>query len=346
MGGHPTGVAVDPLGEFVYVVDLTDEFVRQVPLDDLQDSAVRTIPMTDAIGAPTLYARFVEVDPSGDRLFVAHDLGRFSIVDVPSGNVIARSNVAQRPGDMDLLGGMVAVSDPPENEVKLVFASGGVATHSVPDQPTGIAMRIENNGLRVDVTQLLTDRLFTIGTGTHIPTGQAPVAVDYSPDEDVLVVANRGDQSVTVFRSSPVTVSHPDIADARQVVIGPRLPPPPPPSHRIVWTGLDRVYAKIPFVHRAPWKVALELARLDGDPRFELVDDDCSGRVLGPEESCSLLVAFEPPEERDGEERLAVITVEGRGDRAVREHIVVAALPEDAEEEEGGESEATAKKRE
>jgi len=334
MGGHPTGVAVGPDGDFVYVVDLIDELVRKIPVSNLDVSAIQTIPMTDASGSPTLYARWVEVGAWGDTLFVAHDQGNVSIVDVPTGDVDRVSGVVDEPADMALLAGMAVVSDPIDNEVKLVFVNGGVATHAVSDRPTGVEARLENNGIRIHVTQQLVDRVVTVATGATLATGSAPEDVAYSPEEDVLVVANRSDQSVTVFRSPPVVIPHPDLQDARRIVIGPRLPEPEEPLLRIAFTGLEIAYAEARFVNQQAWKLELEGARLEGDPRFELVDDGCAGRLLAPDQACEMLVAFRPPEGVDGEEWRAALSVFAAGAEEASGRILLVAS-EDPDEGEG-----------
>lgn len=206
VGDGPTGVAVSPDGDYVYVSNRQDGTVSVI--DTGSDSVAATIPVGDD-------PLEVAVSPDGDHVYVTSLLdGAVSVIDTETDSVttIAVGNgprgVAVSPdGDTayvtNLGDGTVSVIDTASNTVTSTIAVGD-GPGLVAVSPDGDTAYVANLG---DETVSVIDTETNSVTKT-IAVGELPAGVAVSPDGDRVYVANSdGTMSVIDTETNTVTAT-------------------------------------------------------------------------------------------------------------------------------------------
>jgi YVTN family beta-propeller protein len=191
VGMKPSGVAVSPNGDYVYVTNRLDDTVSVISkytheaITDWRE----TTGQDDRIKVGTAPIG-VAVSPDGKYLYVANHHGNsVSVIDTSDGTVIDTVKEVGR--------GPVGVAVSPNGDhVYVTNQLGG--TVSVISKHT--AFSTEEAPTWEEVT----------GPYNRINVGTAPIGVAVSPGGDHVYVANRGDDTVSVIRTSDNSVVKPN----------------------------------------------------------------------------------------------------------------------------------------
>ncbi len=319
----PTGIALDPDGDYLYIAHDFAEYITRIPTLTLDPAAIEEIPVGHTGGT------HIAVDPEGDVLYeVFSDPttggGDLSWFDVDNGY----SHLGTRTGVAPFPGALVAWVD------HIVFltrqsASGGRQMISVDTKsPTGLILPITGTGdpagvaLRpvlgtgiptYHVTRRTSNEIAQV-FGTQVyATQAAPVALAWSDDEDdtmsreAFVSANFDAGSATVARADGtlvhVAVGQQPQAVAAGAVLRPRLEWRPP-SLGFTWTVYDLpITLRLTLRNTGTGWLALQGPVIEGpdSKTFKISRSDCPTRVL-PGASCNHDVTF-TARPKSGEER-------------------------------------------
>jgi YVTN family beta-propeller protein len=250
---YPWGVAVDPAGDYLYVTHTYSPFISKIPTLTLDEAQIVAI---DAPGSGNAY---VTVDTAGDRLYyVTTDPtlggGDLHWSDLDGLNPGGRTGVAAFPGGiapfMDHLVLLTRQNSDASRSLISVdtkSATGLVLSLTSTDEPTGVSTHVVFTSPVIDVTRRAGDRVEQVFSFDSWSTGDQPIAVAFSDDEDdtrdreALITADFGASSATIAYADG-TVAH--VAVGPQpiaVAAGPVLRP------RFQWTPYRMAYTYLNF---------------------------------------------------------------------------------------------------
>lgn len=193
IGGRPTGIAVSPDGNLVYV---SDEVAGVVVVYDMSAATKAALIRV----GPKPWG--VVLSPDGSRAYVAiHGGASVDVIDTLTRNVIASIPVGQAPGDLalDPSGGTLFVTSNVEGSVAIVDTktNATVTTVKVGSQPWGVAV--------TDSAAFVAN--FGSGNVSVISTSSNKVVATVATGFFPFGVAVNGDQTVMVTNTGSGTVS-------------------------------------------------------------------------------------------------------------------------------------------
>jgi YVTN family beta-propeller protein/VCBS repeat-containing protein len=189
LGVVPTGLAVSPRGDKVYVTSFVDE--AAVTVIRTADNAISRIPLT-------FQPESVVVSPDGRYLYVADPIGhRVAVIDTVE-YTTAFIGVGNHPFHMAFLGADLYVANNQDGTVSVIDTADNtvVRTIDVGGHPYAVAATLG----RAFVTDYgfyggqSTHSVWVIGAGgdaiSALPAGYYPTAIAVSPDDRRIYVAN------------------------------------------------------------------------------------------------------------------------------------------------------------
>jgi sugar lactone lactonase YvrE len=194
MPGAPEGMAVDASGGILAVGVRDPDGVALVSTSTGRVQRLARLP-----GAP----RHLQLaGPAGPVLVPAEQIGQLLQVAIPSGKVIADTQVGRQPHDAAAIGSTVFVGNEYSNTVSLVRAGKQVAVEPAPLQPGGVASNgkyIVVVGVRGRQIEAYAPDGRPLGTA---PVGVGPTHVRAGPSGLFYVADTEGD-AIIVFQVTP-----------------------------------------------------------------------------------------------------------------------------------------------
>lgn len=179
-GFFPQGIAIDPMGKFVYTANSDDDTVSMFTIDAATGLLSPTTPPAIATGRDP---GFVSVHPSGRFAYAANEID----------NTISMYAIDSSTGVLSPL-------------TPATVKSGG-GPFGVTFDPTGKFAYVPDNDVNF-VSQFRVDPntgVLTPGTPSVVATGQSPTAVAVDPSGRFAYVVNRIDNTVSMFTIDATT---------------------------------------------------------------------------------------------------------------------------------------------
>lgn len=291
-GGGPRGMAVSSDGSRVYVAM---QWVPQFAVvENTTPMSFRMYPLSTAGGA------FAEVDPDDEWLYIAHNDGTLSFVDLTTLDPVAgtvsvttRTAAIGAPGGTSMLGGAFVVSDAVNSKVRTYFSRTAYQDNLVHRNIGAVVSYMDVNGARYTMTSPLLDELYSLTFGARSSGGSGPSDVGWSDVQRVEVVTNFGSDNVVVMRSpSPVTITDPSLSEPADLVVGPQLEPAPEPRSRpfsFDYKDCNETITQIAKITNVgPGYLDFQKIKLTGSKGYTIREDLCSGRRILPKKLCTV----------------------------------------------------------
>jgi YVTN family beta-propeller protein len=183
-GPQPTGIATDPAGSFVFVVDYGDGSLFSDPVNTFTITS-DTGALTFASAAPFATgtnAKGIAIDPTGKYAYIANS----------GSNTVSAYTIDATTG------AFTAVSGSP-------FAAG-TTPFGVAVDPTGKFLYVSNQGSNnVSAYTIGSGGVPTAVSGSPFATGTTPYSVAVDPTGKYLCVSNFGSDNISVYAISSST---------------------------------------------------------------------------------------------------------------------------------------------
>jgi len=215
VGTFPTGIAVSPDGNRVYVVNSGDDSVSVI------DAETGTAALTIAVGhAP--YG--IALTPNGRNAYVANAVGNsVSVIDTQTQTVTATIAVGAKPYGIAVSPECDDVYVTNQADGSLTVIGAVTSTIAVGGAPTGVA--VSPDGRHVYVVDNEGHRLVVVDTdagvvAAAVRVGRQPAQVSVTPDGSRALVTNAGGGTVSVVDLAAARVTETIPVSAHPIGVG------------------------------------------------------------------------------------------------------------------------------